>query len=320
MGALYLSAVLWSMGEFGPDFFPLADGDEEVSPLGDPARVDEGGFKIRPPTDWDKKGRGARFLAPVVGRFRSSLVVERFPFDGDMDEFAEGVKSQLEEKYDPLRVVAEAPFEGGDLKGKTLTVDYTDFKGGSILDLRTRFYFIGLGGSMVVAVGTARRDRFDALESVLDASVESISIFGPGYALQKDGTCSFASEGYSFRLRADMSLRHRQEDGAVRLTIGSPGKVPVRLNVAKLDLSVSLRAQAKAYAAKMPGAEISRYEEAAYECWRILASKADSATYYFLLGGKTDRFLISTTARGEFSDVARDVIEHIVNTFKIPSP
>lgn len=319
MGALYLSAALWTMGELGPDFLPLTDGDEKVSPLGDPARVDEGGFKIRPPTDWDKKGRGARFLAPVVGRFRSSLVVERFPFDGDMDEFAGGVKSQLEEKYDPLRVVAETPFKGGDLKGKTLTVDYTDFKGGSILDLRTRFYFIGLGGSMVVAVATARRDRFDALDSLFDASVESISIFGPGYALQKDGTCSFASEGYSFRLRADMSLQHRQEDGAVRLTISSPGKVS-RLHVSKLDVTTPLRAQAKAYADKMPGAEISRYEEAAYECWRILASKGDSATYYFLLGGKTDRFLISTTARGELSEVARDVIEHIVKTFKVASP
>ena len=315
MGALYLSVVVWApVGEIASIFEPR---DQEKPILAGAVEVDRYGFSIRPPADWSRKGGGAKFLAPPVGRFRNSLAVERFPSRGEVDKFAAALKSELSEKYEPFRVLAEKPFEASNLKGMSLTVDYTEFKVGSILYLRTRYYFIALEDSMIVAVGTSRREKFEDVEGLFNASVKSISIFGPGYMEETDGTCSFSSEGYSFRPRADMVLQHRQEDATIQLTVSSPGKANVQLQISRLSATDALRAQAKSYAARVPGADVSRYVEATYECWRILASKAESAIYYFLLGGKTDRFLIYTAAPRGTSDRARDVIEHIVKTFRI---
>ena len=113
-----------------------------------------------------------------------------------------------------------------------------------------------------------------------------------------------------------MSLVHEEYEGVVELKIRSPGRSEVLLRISRLDSAGTLRAQARARAAKVAGAEVSRYEEASHECWRILASRGESVTFLFFIGKERDRFLISATAGGEDSEVARDVTEHTVRTFE----
>ncbi len=320
MGAHYFLLIVWASAGELPPIFQLDEEEEGKGVLAEPARVDDGGFTISPPADWEVRAGGTRFLAPAVGRFQNSLDVKRYYTPAGVDEFARLVKDDLEKRYQPLRVVAEEAFEGGKggvLKGKALTVDYTEYEEDLVVDLRSRYYFIDLGDSKIVAVGVVRREKFEEFEGQLDASVKSLSIFGPGYERLENGAYFFPGEGYSFRLRTDMSLRHEWYDGTLQLEISSPGKVLVRLRISKLRSTSPLRVLAQTYAAKVPGVKRSRYEDAAYECWLIRASRSERVIHQFLLGRKKEQFIISTTTRSDSSDVARDVIEQIVGTFRL---
>lgn len=317
MGAMYVSVIVCAVVGEIPSIFQGID-EREAPILGEAVQIDEGGFSIRPPAGWDlvKRGGRASFLAPAAGRFRDSLVVKRY-HGAKAEAFAELLKKELAKVYEPLRIAGETAFDGAGLEGKILTVDYTEVKAGAILDLRSRYYLVDLEESIIVAVGTARRDRFEGIERPIDESVESLEIFGPGYVRAKDGTCSFPNEGYSFRLRADMSIAHGQYEAVIEFKIGSPGRGVVPLRISREDTASSLRTRARALAARVPGAEVSRYGEAAYECWRILGSKSKSVIYQFVIGKEKNRFLVSATAPTKASEAARDVVEHIVRTFRL---